>query len=64
MKTPGRFHVGVCTHAGVVRSANEDDYLLASAAAPDFLFAGIADGMGGLAGGAEAGSPAMACTAA
>jgi serine/threonine protein phosphatase PrpC len=64
MRTPGRFRVGVCTHAGVVRSANEDDYLLASAAAPDFLFAGIADGMGGLAGGAEASRTALRAIAA
>lgn len=64
MKTPSRYRVGVCSHAGSVRSANEDDYLLASAAAPDFLFAGIADGMGGLAGGAEASRTALRAIAA
>ena len=64
MKAPDRFRVGVCSHAGVVRSANEDDYLLASAAAPDFLFAGVADGMGGLAGGAEASRTALRAIAA
>ncbi|MBM3961083.1 MAG: hypothetical protein FJ306_04170, partial [Planctomycetes bacterium] len=48
----------------VARAANEDDDLLASAAAPDFLFAGIADGMGGLAGGAEASRTALRAIAA
>lgn len=64
MRAPDRYRIGVCSHAGVVRSANEDDYLLASAAAPDFLFAGVADGMGGLAGGAEASRTALRAIAA
>jgi serine/threonine protein phosphatase PrpC len=64
MKVPARFRVGVCSHAGLVRSVNEDDYLLASAASPDFLFAGVADGMGGLAGGAEASRTALRAIAA
>lgn len=54
MKLPARWRVGACSHAGSVRTANEDDYLLAAAGPAGPLFVGVADGMGGLAGGAEA----------
>lgn len=56
MKVPRRFQVGVATHTGVVRSTNEDDYLLLAPpnGQPCLLFAAVADGMGGVTGGAEA----------
>lgn len=59
MKLPARWRVGACSHAGTVRTANEDDYLLAAAGPDGPLFVGIADGMGGLAGGAEASRTAL-----
>lgn len=59
MKLPARWRVGACSHAGSVRTANEDDYLLAAAGAAGPLFVGVADGMGGLAGGAEASRTAL-----
>ncbi|MCB9876027.1 MAG: serine/threonine-protein phosphatase [Planctomycetes bacterium] len=58
MKLPSRYAVGVCSHTGLLRSGNEDDYLLATAADGDLLVA-IADGMGGVAGGAEASRTAL-----
>jgi len=55
MRTPSRFAVGAATHTGLVRGANEDDYLVV---APDpsgsSLVVTVADGLGGAAGGAEA----------
>ena len=30
MKVPASIRVGTCSHTGLVRSANEDDYLLAT----------------------------------
>lgn len=64
MKVPARYRLGVCSHVGAVRSANEDDYLLAATDDATFLFAGLADGMGGLAGGAEASRTALRAIAA
>lgn len=63
MKTPAHVRVGVCSHTGLVRASNEDDYLLASLPAPGPFFAGVADGMGGLAGGAEASRTALRAAA-
>ena len=56
MKLPQRFDVGVATHTGIVRSTNEDDYLLLAPpkGLPCELVVAIADGMGGVSGGAEA----------
>ena len=56
MKVPRRFQLGVATHTGVVRSTNEDDYLLLAPpnGQPCLLLAAVADGMGGVTGGAEA----------
>jgi serine/threonine protein phosphatase PrpC len=57
VKVPARFRVGVATHTGVVRSTNEDDYLLLAPPAvgvPFALVTAVADGMGGVTGGAEA----------
>ncbi|MFK7743069.1 MAG: PP2C family serine/threonine-protein phosphatase [Planctomycetota bacterium] len=61
MKLPAGIEVGVSSHTGLVRRANEDDYLLALPAAdaePGLVIA-IADGMGGVAGGAEASRTAL-----
>lgn len=54
MKVPPWLDVGVCSHPGRVRRTNEDDYLLGAVPGSGELLAAIADGMGGLAGGAEA----------
>lgn len=54
MKVPPWLAVGVCSHPGRVRRTNEDDYLLGAVPGTGELLAAIADGMGGLAGGAEA----------
>lgn len=54
MKVPPWLIVGVCSHPGRVRRTNEDDYLLGAVPGSGELLAAIADGMGGLAGGAEA----------
>jgi serine/threonine protein phosphatase PrpC len=58
VKVPSGFDVGVCSHTGNVRGNNEDDYLLGCAPDGAFLCA-IADGMGGVAGGAEASRTAL-----
>ena len=60
MKLPAGLAIGVCSHTGLVRGANEDDYLLATPVGdePSFI-AAIADGMGGTAGGAEASRTAL-----
>lgn len=56
--------VGVASHTGPVRNANEDDYLILEPAEVEIaayrgrLFA-VADGMGGVAGGAEASRTAV-----
>lgn len=53
--------LGVATHTGMQRSANEDDYVVLSAmddaGGADLL--AVADGMGGMAGGAEASRAAL-----
>lgn len=60
MKVPAGLSVGVCTHTGLVRGGNEDDYLLAMPPDGDAGFlAAVADGMGGVAGGAEASRTAL-----
>lgn len=64
MKLPPNVRAGACSHTGLVRAANEDDYLLGSAAADGPFLAAIADGMGGLAGGAEASRTAVRAAAA
>jgi len=56
MNVPGSIDIGSATHTGHVRANNEDDFLVV-APPPDTglpFVAGIADGMGGAAGGAEA----------
>ena len=61
MKLPSGVAVGVCSHTGLVRGSNEDDYLVAALPVTNgvrFLVA-IADGMGGVAGGAEASRTAL-----
>lgn len=64
MMLPSRFRAGACSHAGSVRAANEDDYLLACAGGDGPFFVGVADGMGGHAGGAEASRTALRAIAA
>lgn len=59
MKMPAGVSVGACSHTGLVRSSNEDDYLLGALPAPGPFLAAIADGMGGMAGGAEASRTAL-----
>lgn len=59
MKVPPRFLVGACSHPGQVRRHNEDDYLVGTVPGERALLAAIADGMGGLAGGAEASRTAL-----
>lgn len=59
MRVPAHLAVGACTHTGLVRSNNEDDFLLGSLPAPGPFVAAIADGMGGMAGGAEASRTAL-----
>jgi serine/threonine protein phosphatase PrpC len=59
MKVPANLSVGAASHTGRVRGANEDDYLLGSLPSPGPFLAAIADGMGGMAGGAEASRTAL-----
>ncbi|MBK8098516.1 MAG: serine/threonine-protein phosphatase [Planctomycetes bacterium] len=60
MKLPPGIALGVATHTGLVRSTNEDDYLIAVGGFADRgLLCAIADGMGGAAGGAEASRSAL-----
>jgi len=64
MLLSGNVDLGVATHTGRVRSTNEDDFLLYSpqSAEEDATrgwFLAIADGMGGLTGGAEASRTAV-----
>lgn len=61
MKAPAGLRVGACTHTGLVRGANEDDYLLATPTQVQgsAFLAAVADGMGGAAGGAEASRTAL-----
>ncbi len=61
MRIPPGVRVGACTHTGLVRVHNEDDYLVGTVgeAADALLLCGIADGIGGAAGGAEASRTAL-----
>ena len=59
MKVPAGLKVGVCSHTGHVRNDNEDDYLVGALPGTDLFVAAVADGMGGLAGGAEASRTAL-----
>lgn len=60
MKLPAGFDLGASTHTGLVRSANEDDYLVvALPEPPGGLLLAVADGMGGVAGGGEASRAAL-----
>lgn len=61
MKLPSSHAVGAATHTGKVRLVNEDDYLLGAFTPPtgNLLLLAVADGMGGVAGGAEASRMAL-----
>lgn len=61
MRIRSSIDLGVATHTGMQRSANEDDFLVLSGAdaAPGHDLFAVADGMGGLAGGAEASRAAL-----
>ncbi|HEB53530.1 MAG TPA: serine/threonine-protein phosphatase [bacterium] len=61
MKVPRGLQVGVCSHTGLVRGGNEDDFLLVTPSVDGSqpFAAAIADGMGGVAGGAEASRTAL-----
>lgn len=61
MRLPPGIAVGAATHTGLVRTNNEDDFLLGTVGdgATSVLFAGLADGIGGAAGGAEASREAL-----
>lgn len=61
MKIPAGHLVGAASHTGSVRSDNEDDYLVGALVAPgpELLLCAIADGMGGVAGGAAASRAAL-----
>jgi serine/threonine protein phosphatase PrpC len=62
---PAGLDVGACTHTGRVRSTNEDDLLLwAGPVGGELFLALLADGMGGLVGGAEASRLAVRAVAA
>jgi protein phosphatase len=60
--------IGAASHTGRVRSTNEDDFLVFSPQDPDDVrtrgrLLALADGMGGVAGGAEASRAAVRCLA-
>lgn len=61
MRIRGSIDLGVATHTGMQRSANEDDFLVLSGAdaVPGHDLFAVADGMGGMAGGAEASRAAL-----
>lgn len=61
MRTRASLDLGVCTHTGMQRHANEDDYLVLSGteASRGAELMAVADGMGGMAGGAEASRAAL-----
>jgi protein phosphatase len=59
VKVPAHLQVGACSHTGLVRGGNEDDYLLAGGGPGGTFLCAVADGMGGLAGGAEASRTAL-----
>jgi len=63
MRVPANLRVGASSHTGRVRTANEDDYLLGALPAQGVFFAAVADGMGGMAGGAEASRTALRAAA-
>lgn len=63
MRVPAHIRVGAASHTGLVRTSNEDDYLLGALPPPGVFFAGVADGMGGMAGGAEASRAALRAAA-
>lgn len=56
MKLPAWLSIGAATHTGLVRKVNEDDYLVLAPpdGRPGALVVAVADGMGGVVGGAEA----------
>lgn len=56
MRVPARFAIGASTHTGLVRGANEDDYLVVAPESDSLasVWVAVADGLGGAAGGAEA----------
>ncbi|MBK8976728.1 MAG: serine/threonine-protein phosphatase [Planctomycetes bacterium] len=61
---PEEIEVGAATHTGCVRPGNEDDYLVLAAdgaarLAADGVLLAVADGMGGVSGGAEASRAAI-----
>lgn len=61
MRVPQNVRLGACTHTGVVRVHNEDDYLIGTVGQGEqaLLLCGVADGIGGAAGGAEASRTAL-----
>lgn len=64
MKAYGDLGIGVATHTGCVRRTNEDDFLILMLEDVDFLarrgrLVALADGMGGVTGGAEASRAAI-----
>ncbi|GAB4148427.1 MAG: hypothetical protein Fur0037_16750 [Planctomycetota bacterium] len=62
MRVPAGYRIGAATHTGLVRSCNEDDYLIAADRSPG-LVAAVADGLGSIAGGAEASRTALRAAA-
>jgi protein phosphatase len=61
VKVPAGLRVGVCSHTGLVRGANEDDFLVTAPPNDEggVFLAAVADGMGGAVGGAEASRTAL-----